>query len=68
MSARSWHEVKPIALAERASLAKALETAPLEKIVELQAQVQAIDRFVHWFEAGATPERLIGDAAPMSGY
>lgn len=68
MSFRTWHEVKPLAQKERDALAAALVTAPIDQVARLQAQVQTIDRFIAWFEAGTTENRLIGDAAPIAGY
>lgn len=68
MSVQPWSVVKPRVKAERAALAEALITAPAEEVERIQVQVQTIDRFVAWFEAGDMSQPLIGDAAPLGDY
>lgn len=65
---RPWHEVKAKAAAWRASLVDELVTAKPDAVSTIQLQIQAIDQFTRWFEAGAPADKVVGSDPAAPGY
>lgn len=62
MSAQPWGAVRKKALDRVERLKDELVRAEIARVPLLQIEIQAIARFIDWFESGAAAEKLIGEA------